>query len=99
MDDLESLKRDVERTLHVYERLIAGTAGRTRPMLERYGPVDALRRLVESGELQSGFKALRDEGMLHESFEQLVVNYGTGLFERRTVDAAQWRLDHPNSLT
>ena len=95
MEDLENLKRDVEGTLQVYERLIAGTAGYTRPMLERHGPVEALRMLVESGELQSGFKALRNADMLHESFEQLVVNYGTGLFEQRTVEAAQWRLDHP----
>lgn len=91
---LDDLKRDVERALLVYERLIAGTAARTRPMIERYGPVEALRRLVESGDLQSGFKVLRDANLLHESFEQLVVNHGTGLFERRTIDTAQWRLDN-----
>ena len=44
-------------------------------MLDKYGHVEALRRLVESGELQSGFKALRDAKLLHESFEQLVVNH------------------------
>ena len=93
---LDDLQRDVERTLLVYERLIAGTAGYTRPMLERYGYVEALRRLVESGDLQSGFKALRDANLLHESFEQLVVNHGTELFERRTIEAAQWRLDNPH---
>ena len=95
---LEELVLDIERALLVYERLIAGTAGYTRPMLERHGPVKALRTLVESGELQSGFKALRDAGLLHESFEQLVVKHGTTLFEARTVEAAQWRLDHPHSL-
>ena len=95
---LEELVLDIERTLLVYERLIAGTAGYTRPMLERYGPVEALRILVESGELQSGFKALRDAGLLHESFEQLVVKHGTALFEAPAVEAAQWRLDHPHSL-
>lgn len=96
MAALDDLKRDVERTLLVYERLIAGTAGYTRPMLERYGHVDALRRLVESGDLQSGFQALRDASLLDESFEQLVVNHGTVLFEKRTIEAAQWRLDNPN---
>ena len=96
---LEDLIRDVERTLLVYERLIAGTAGNTWPMLDRHGHVKALRLLVESGALQSGFKALRDANLLHESFEQLVVNYGTALFEERTIEAAQWRLDHPYDLT
>ncbi|MXW50258.1 MAG: hypothetical protein F4X81_15535 [Gammaproteobacteria bacterium] len=95
---LDDLIRDIEHTLLVYEGLIAGSAGYTRPMLERYGPVEALRMLVESGELQSGFKALRDANRLHESFEQLVVNHGTELFDKRTVEAAQWRLDHPHSL-
>ena len=94
---LDDLIQDVECTLLVYERLIAGTAGYTRPMLERHGHVDALRLLVESGELQSGFKALRDADLLHQSFEQLVVNH-TELFEQRTVQAAQWRLDHPYLL-
>ena len=94
---LEDLQRDVERPLLVYERLISGTAGYTRPMLERYGHVEALRRLVESGDLQSGFKALRDASLLHESFEQLVVDHGEELFERRTIEAAQWRLDNPDT--
>ena len=93
---LDDLKRDVERTLLVYERLIVGTAGYTRPMLERYGHVEALRTLVESGDLQSGFEALRDADLLQESFEQLVVNHGAELFDRRTIDAAQWRLDNPH---
>lgn len=95
---VEDLKRDVERTLQVYERLIAGTAANTRPMLTRYGHVEALRQLVERGELQSGFKALRDAKLLDQSFEQLVVNHGTELFQRRTIEAAQWRLDHPHCL-
>ena len=95
---LEELVLDIERTLLVYERLIAGTASNTRPMLEKHGPVEALSILVESGELQSGFKALRDAGLLHESFEQLVVNHGAELFDTPTIEAAQWRLDHPYSL-
>lgn len=95
----EDLCRDVERVLLVYESLIAGTAGRTRPMIERHGYVKALQILVESGELQSGFKVLRDVGRLEESFEQLVVTHGVELFEKRTIDAAQWRLDHSDKLT
>ncbi len=93
---IEDLKADVDRTLGVYERLIAGAAARTRPMIEQYGHVEALRRLVEQGELQSGFKALRDNGLLQGSFEQLVVKHGSTLFQERTVQAAQWRLDHPH---
>lgn len=95
---LENLVQDIERSLRAYESLIAGTAARTRPMLERHGPIEALRILVETGKLQSGFKALRDASQLHESFEQLVVTHSE-LFEKQTVKAAQWRLDHPHLLT
>lgn len=96
---LEDLVDDVERTLIIYEGLIAGTAGRTRPMLDEYGYVRALQKLVESGELQSGFRALRDANLLHESFEQLVVKHGEELFAVETIQAAQWRLDNPDLLT
>lgn len=95
---LQDLSDDIERTLVVYESLIAGTAFRTRPMLQRHGPVETLRRLVESGELQGGFKALRDAGLLRDSFEQLVVNHAE-LFAAETVVAARWRLEHPDLLT
>lgn len=95
---LEDLVQDIERSLRVYEGLIAGTAAHTRPMLDRHGPVEALRILVESGKLQSGFKALRDASLLHESFEQLVVTHGTELFKEQTIKAAQWRLNHPHLL-
>ena len=96
---LEDLVQDIEHSLRVYERLIAGTAARTRPMLDKHGPVEALRILVEDGKLQSGFKALREASLLHESFEQLVVTHGTELFEEGTIEAAQWRLDNPYLLT
>lgn len=65
-------------------------------MLERYGEVETLRRLVEKSDLQRGFKALRDANLLHKSFEQLVVNYGVESFGKQTVEAAQWRLDNPH---
>ncbi|MCY3841107.1 MAG: hypothetical protein OXH09_21090 [Gammaproteobacteria bacterium] len=40
--DKHELKPDSPRHLDgvVYERVIAGTAGYTRPMLERHGPVE-----------------------------------------------------------
>ena len=93
---IEDLSAEVERTLVVYDTLIEGTAGRTRPMLDRHGPVEALRRLAETGGLRRGFKALQDAGLLGESFEQLVVKHAE-LFAADTVAAAQWQPRPPES--
>jgi hypothetical protein len=58
--------------IEAYEDIVGEYAGRTRPMLDRYGYVGALSRIVQSPDLQSGFKALRDRGQLDISFEAAV---------------------------
>jgi hypothetical protein len=66
-------------------------------MLEQYGPIDTLSRLVVSADLQKGFQVLAEKGQLEDSFEALVVRFGN-LFKPEVVEAAQWRLDHPDEL-
>lgn len=92
-----ALLSKIDRTIAVYERTTGHTATRTRQMLERYGAIDALSRLMVSADLQQGFKALRDSGQLLQTFEALVVEYPE-IFPKSAVDAAQWRLDHAHEL-
>lgn len=91
------LREDVDRTLKLYEQLNCHTASRTWPMIERYGYIGALSRLVVSADEQKGFKVLRDSERLHESFEAVVIRHGE-LFTPEIVKAAQWRLNHANDL-
>lgn len=93
----ENFTQELERTILLYEDLIGHVAGRTRPMIARYGAIEALSRLMVSGDLQQGFKVLRDQNLLEHSFESLVVRFGH-LFKKGIVHAAQWRLDHPHNL-
>lgn len=88
---------EVERVICIYEREIGHSASRTRQMIERLEEVEALSRLMISGDLQQGFKVLRDRGLLDKTFEALVVRF-SHLFKREVVQAAQWRLDHPYEL-
>jgi len=87
----------VEHAVQQYEKAIGHVASRTRPMIEQYGAVEALSRLVVSADLQQGFKVLRDRGQLDNTFEAVVVRF-QHLFRPDAVQAAKWRLDHPYDL-
>lgn len=91
------LLREIESVIAVYERIIGNTAQRTRNMIELEGPIRALSTLAVSADLQSGFRALRDQNLLDQTFEALIVKYPDH-FSRDVVAAAQWRLDNPNDL-
>ncbi len=91
------LTKDISEVLEVYERVIGHSATRTWPMLERYGEIEALSRLVVSADLQPGFKVLRDKGLLDKTFEAVVVRF-QHLFKPEVVQAAEWRLAHANDL-
>ena len=58
--DAAIFANEVERTIVVYERENGRAASRTRQMIERYGEVEALGRLMLSADLQKGFRVLRD---------------------------------------
>lgn len=88
---------EIEAVIASYEAAIGGFAARTRQMIERYGAVDALSRLVVSADLQQGFEVLRDLGQLNQTFESLIVRY-PHRFSPNVVEAAQWRLDNADQL-
>jgi hypothetical protein len=90
-------RAEVQRTIELYEATIGHAAARTRQMIERYGEIEALSRLMVSADLQQGFRVLRDSGQLDKSFEALVVRY-RHLFRSDAVAAAEWRLSNPNDL-
>jgi hypothetical protein len=66
-------------------------------MIDAYGEIEALSRLMSGGDLQQGFKALRDNGQLDQSFEQIVVQF-PHYFRPEVVEVAQFRLDNPYDL-
>ena len=92
-----ALKAEVVKVIKIYEEVIGHPATRTWPMIEKYGVIEALSRLMISPDLQTGFKALRDINQLDKTFETLVVRF-KHLFKPNIVEAAQWRLDNPYEL-
>lgn len=88
---------DVNRAIEVYEDAIGNFASRTRQMIDNYGAVDALSKLVQSPDLQSGFKVLRDRDELDKTFEAVIRRH-PNLFQKQVVEAAQWRLDNAHEL-
>ena len=68
---------DVEKAIALYEDLIGHAATRTRQMIDKYGVIEALSRLMVSPDLQQGFKVLRDSDQLDKTFEALVVKIWT----------------------
>lgn len=92
-----ALASEVQHTISVYESVTGHLATRTRQMIERLGLVKALSRLMVSPDLQQGFKALRDSGQLTQTFEALVLRHQQ-LFAPSIVEAAKWRLEHPDEL-
>jgi hypothetical protein len=93
----EELADEVVLTIDLYERLIGRPATRTRNMIADQGEIKALSNLMVSADLQQGFKVLRDRRQLDKTFEALVVRFRRE-FSSEVVEAAQWRLDHPNDL-
>ncbi|MCY4313579.1 MAG: hypothetical protein OXD44_07805 [Gammaproteobacteria bacterium] len=92
-----NLNQDIDDVIAVYEDIIGGTAARTRRMIQQYGSIGALSRLVTSADLQRGFRVLRDSGRLEYSFEEVIVRHADS-FSRDVVEAARWRLDNADSL-
>ena len=69
------LHEEIERAIQLYEQIIRHAATRTRQMIDRYGEVKALSKLMISPDLQQGFKVLRDRGQLDLTFEAVVARH------------------------
>ena len=88
---------EVSETIEKYENIVGIYASRTREMINRYGAIQALTKLMNSPDEQKGFKALRDKGELRYTFEAVIIKH-SDKFTRQTVEVAQWRLANANSL-
>jgi hypothetical protein len=63
-------------------------------MMNRYGAVQAAKRLLINGEMQSGFERLVREGHPELTVEWMVCDrHWNRLFDDRDRSAARWRLE------
>lgn len=60
-------------------------------MRRRHGTVDAIERLVQSGDIQSGFERLRELDLLDWTVEAAVTKFPEE-FSRNAKQCAEWRL-------
>ena len=62
-------------------------------MREEYGTIQSITQLVESGEIQSGFKKLKEIGLLHMTIESAVLKFPEE-FSKDAIVCAKFRLDN-----
>ena len=86
------LLREIHEAVAEYERLIGGYASYTHQMLDRWGPVEAISRLMSDSKIQKGLKTLAKANRLDLSFEAVVTRHPDN-FRPAIVEAAQWRLE------
>lgn len=60
-------------------------------MRERHGTIEAISRLVESGDIQSGFKRLQKLDLIDWTIEAAVVKFSSE-FSRQAQECAEFRL-------
>ena len=60
-------------------------------MRAQYGTIYAIEKRVQSGEVQSGFRRLKQFGLLEWSIEAAVMKFPNE-FSRNARDCASWRL-------
>jgi hypothetical protein len=66
-------------------------------MIHEQGACETARRLVRSGELQTGFRTLARHGRLDLSVEGIMTRPEfAGLFGKQDLEAATWRLAEVN---
>ena len=60
-------------------------------MRHQYGTLDAMERLVQSGDIQSGFKRLNQLNLLNWTIETAITKFPNE-FSRNARQCAEWRL-------
>ena len=72
---------------------------RIQGMLQTNHAVTVAKRLVTSGDIQSGLRHLAQENALHLSFEHIMLEpQFAPLFTRKELEAATWRLKHAKDI-
>ncbi len=88
---------EIEQTVKLYETYVPSMASATRQMIENYGAIKTVKRLLVSGTIQKGFEALYENGHKEQTFEALVLKYKS-LFSAEEIKAAEFRLDNYENL-
>ena len=93
-------KNDLER--FVDEGIRIGLTKKYSPhrfeqMRARHGTIDAIKRLVISGDIQSGFVKMKTLDIVEWSLEAAVLNF-EGLFGKEVYKAAAFRFDQLKNL-
>lgn len=96
-DKKTKLLEDIDKTCTIYKETKGISPNRALLMMEQYGKVEAISRLVRSPNLQDGFKFLKDKGKLDKTFEAVVLKHSE-LFSEEVVKMAKWRLDNADNL-
>jgi hypothetical protein len=67
-------------------------------MRRQYGTLEGIERLVQTGDIQSGFKKLAQLGLVDWTIEAGVIKFAEE-FSRHAKQCAEWRLKqlHPGS--
>lgn len=60
-------------------------------MRHQHGTIDAIERLVQSGDIQSGFKRLKQLGLIDWTIEAAVIKFAAE-FSHNAKQCAEWRL-------
>lgn len=94
---LSNLQKDIEDATEKYENIIGFPAIRTRQLPEQYGYIEALSRIVVSGEIQQGFRILRNSNQLDLTFEAIVIRH-KNMFRNDIVEAAIFRIENAHHL-
>jgi hypothetical protein len=92
-NDYINFEKDVENTIAIYKKTVGGFAPNTERILFNQDKIGALSKLMQSGDVQKGFKILRNNKQLDKTFESLILKY-KHLFKNDVVVAAQWRLNN-----
>jgi hypothetical protein len=61
-------------------------------MRHQYGTIDAIERLVQSGDIQSGFRRLNQLSLLDWTIESAVTKFSTEV-SHNAKQCAEWRLE------
>jgi hypothetical protein len=98
---MEHLDKDftdaVQEAIKTYEKVIYHFASRTHQMIEMYGEIEALSRLMKENEAQRRFKVLWRNNQLDKSFEMVILNFKQ-YFKKDVIENAQFRLSYPEEF-
>lgn len=80
----------------IVETIRRGTEHGYRPtifmgMQDRHGTLEAMKRLVRNGDVQSGFRRLTELGLQDHTIEAGILKFRSE-FDRTDIECAEWRL-------